>query len=52
MIDMSIDYDLLEEFKKELADKYTAEELSELLELDVWDIIEAFQEKVIELKWR
>lgn len=47
-----MDFELIEEFKKELADKYTGEELCELLQLDVWDIIEAFQEKVIELKWR
>lgn len=52
MIDMSMDRELLEEFKKELADKYTAEELSELLGLDVWDIIEMFEDKIVELKWR
>lgn len=49
MIDMSVDYELFEEFKNQLADRYTAEELCEKLNLDVWDVIEAFQEKVIEL---
>jgi len=46
---MAIDTELLEEFKNHLADKFTAEELCELLHLDVWDIIEAFQEKIMEL---
>lgn len=46
---MSIDDTVFEEFKKHLADKYTATELCELLELTEWDIIEAFQERVIEL---
>ena len=49
---MSVDYELLEEFKAELSERYTAEELCELLGLDVWDIIEAFPEKIMELKWR
>lgn len=51
---MSIDPDLLAEFKAELADRYTAEELSELLNLDVWDLLEAdtLQEKIIEHKYR
>jgi hypothetical protein len=52
MINMSIDVELLDEFKKELADRYTAEELCELLELDVWDVIEMFEEKIVELKFR
>lgn len=47
-----MDREVLEEFKAQLADKYTAEELCELLELDVWDIIEMFEEKIVELKFR
>lgn len=49
---MSIDYELLDEYKNSLADKYTAEELCELLELTVWDIIEAFPEAILELQRR
>lgn len=51
---MSIDLDVLAEFKAELADRYTAEELAEFLGLDVWDLLEAdtLQEKIIELKFR
>lgn len=49
---MSVDREVLEEFKESLADKYTAEELCELLQLDVWDIIEAFEEKILNLKFR
>lgn len=52
MIDMSINRELLEEFKLELADKYTAEELCELLELDVWDLLEEFEDKIMNLKFR
>lgn len=46
---MSINYELFEEFKAQLADRYTATELVELLELTEWDIIEMFQDKVMEL---
>lgn len=49
---MSIDTELFQEFKEQLADRYTAEELCELLQLDVWDVIEAFEEKILELKFR
>lgn len=49
---MSYDYELLEEFKKELADKYDATELVELLRLDVWAILEAFHEEIMELHRR
>jgi hypothetical protein len=49
---MSIDWELFEDYKKSLADRYTAEELCELMQLDVWDVIEAFQERVIELQRR
>lgn len=52
MINMSIDVELLEEYKLELADRYTAEELVELLQLDVWEIIEMFEDRIMELKWR
>lgn len=49
---MSIDEEVLEEFKAALADKYEAAELVELLNLSVWDIIEMFPEKIMELHWR
>jgi len=51
---MSIDPDLLDEFKKELADRYTAGELAEMMGLDIWDILEAdnLQEKIMEYKFR
>ena len=51
---MSIDLELLAEFKEELADRYTPEELVELLNLDIWDLLEAdtLQEKIIEHKYR
>ena len=49
---MSMDRELLEEFKATLADRYTAEELCELINLDVWDILEMFEDKIIELKFR
>lgn len=47
-----LDDELVEEYLASLADKYEAAELCELLELDVWDIIEMFRERCIELKWR
>lgn len=43
---MSIDEDTFEEYLCELADRYTAEELCELLELNVWDVIEAFRDNL------
>lgn len=49
---MSIDLEILEEFKQELVDKYTPAELVELLDISEWELLEAFQEKVIELKFR
>lgn len=51
---MSIDLELLQEFKEELADRYTAGELAELLNLDIWDLLEAdtLQEKLVEFKFR
>lgn len=39
---MSTDQDLIEEIKKRLADKYTAMELVELMDLPVETIIEEF----------
>lgn len=49
---MSIDRDALEEYKAALADRYTGPELAELLNLDVWAILEAFEDEVIELRFR
>jgi len=47
-----LDRELLEEYKNQLADRYTAAELVELLELDVWQILEMFEEEIIELRVR
>ena len=47
---MSMDREILEEFKLHLKDRYTAVELCELLELTEDDLLEMFEEKVIELK--
>jgi len=44
-----IDQERLDEFKRRLADRFTAYELVELLDLDVWSIIELFEEEVIQL---
>lgn len=49
---MSIDRDLLEEVKAELRDRYTAVELCELLNLTEDDILEQFEDRVIEFKFR
>lgn len=51
---MSLDPELLEEFKQSLADRYEAVELCELLNLSIWDLLEAdtLQEKIIEHKYR
>lgn len=54
---MSIDTDLLEEFKKELVDRYTPIELAELFierfDLSEWDILDIFgDDRVTELKFR
>lgn len=46
---MSIDEEVLDQYKLSLADKYTASELVELLDLSVWDVIEAFHEKIMDL---
>lgn len=43
-----IDLDLLDEYKARVADRYTATELVDLLDLDVWQIIEAFEDTLIE----
>lgn len=47
---MSIDRELLEEWKDRLADRYTATELVELLDLDVRAILEAFEDEVMDLR--
>lgn len=43
-----IDLDLLDAYKARVADRYTAAELVDLLDLDVWEVIEAFDDKLIE----
>ncbi len=44
-----MDRQLLEEFKARLADRYTPEELTEKLGLTEYDILDMFEEKVVEL---
>lgn len=48
---MSTNDDIFEEFKARLADKYTASELVEILRLDVWDVIEAFNDRILDWKF-
>ena len=48
---MSDDRELIDLYLDKVADKFTAEELVELLELDVWDIIEFYQEQILENHW-
>lgn len=43
-----LDEDRVDELLKAIADKYTAEEVCEILGLDVWDILEMFREQVLE----
>ncbi len=45
-----MDRDILEEFKLRLKDRHTAAELCELLNLTEDDILDAFEEQVMELK--
>lgn len=49
---MSVDRELLEEFKAQLLDRYTAEELVEVLQITAEDILEMFEDKVTEFRWR
>lgn len=43
-----IDNDRVEVWLALLADKYSAVEIVELLELTEWDVIEAFRDKILE----
>ena len=45
-----VDLEMVEEFKARIADRYTAAELCELLEIPVEDIIETYIELLIERK--
>jgi hypothetical protein len=49
---LSVDRELLEEYKLQLLDRYTAEELVELLHITAEDILEMFEDKVTEFRWR
>lgn len=49
-MNMSVDREKLEEFKQRLADRYTAYELVELLGIDVWRILEEFEDEVMEME--
>jgi hypothetical protein len=44
-----LDRELLQDRKAHLADRFTAVELCELLNLTEWDLLEAFEERVMEL---
>ena len=46
-----IDQELLEEAKMRLADRYTAAELADLLDVPVHDIIEEYWWKVLRNTW-
>lgn len=45
---MSIDDDMFEEYLQQLADRYTASELVEEMDLSIWDVIEMFRDKLEE----
>lgn len=45
---MTMDLSKFEEYLNQLADRYTAPELVEEMDLDVWDIIEAFRDRLEE----
>lgn len=45
---MMVDRDLRDEYFNQLADRYTAAELVEEMELDVWDVIEEFREELLD----
>ena len=46
-----IDIDLIQEYKMRLADRYTAAELAELLDVPVQDIIEEYWWKIARNPW-
>lgn len=45
---VSMDRSQLQEFLERVADKYTASELVDLLDLSVWQIIDALEDEIIE----
>lgn len=49
MNNMSIDRESLEQFKARLIDRYTAVELCEMLEITEEELLDAFEDKVMEL---
>lgn len=46
---MSVDTEIFEEFRQRLLDKYEAVELVELLGITAEELLDAFEEKVLEL---
>jgi hypothetical protein len=48
MVGVMLDDDLADDFLKLIADRYTPDEIVELLGLTEWDIIEAFRDKILE----
>lgn len=47
---MSKDQELIDEYLISLADRYTASELVELLGLDIWAILDNFEEEILNHK--
>lgn len=47
-----IDRERVDDFLALIADKYTAVEVVEILELDVWDVLEMFREELLEKQER
>lgn len=43
-----IDKERLDDFLALIADKFTASEVVEILDLDVWDVLEMFRDELIE----
>lgn len=43
-----LDQDLVEEFLTRLSEHYTAAEIVDLLDIDVWEILETYREQIIE----
>jgi hypothetical protein len=43
---MSTDWEMIQEVKRQIADKYTAAELCEILQVDIEDIIEIYWDRI------
>ena len=47
---MSMDLDLIQDYLQRVSEHYTAMELVELLDIDVWEIIDSFEDKILSSK--